>query len=64
MLQEHNVSDISDRGRCKNILGDIQKRMPKPEIGAVGATFAESDRHHDAYSHLLEILGLNEGLKT
>jgi ribonucleoside-diphosphate reductase beta chain len=34
--------------------------MPKPEIGAVGATFAESEiRHTDAYSHLLEILGLN-----
>jgi ribonucleoside-diphosphate reductase beta chain len=35
--------------------------MPKPEIGAVGFTFAESEvRHMDAYSHLLEILGLNE----
>ena len=35
--------------------------MPKPEIGSVGATFAESEvRHHDAYSHLLEILGLNK----
>jgi ribonucleoside-diphosphate reductase beta chain len=34
--------------------------MQKPEIGAVGSTFAESEvRHHDAYSHLLEILGLN-----
>jgi ribonucleoside-diphosphate reductase beta chain len=34
--------------------------MPKAEIGAVGATFAESEiRHTDAYSHLLEILGLN-----
>jgi ribonucleoside-diphosphate reductase beta chain len=40
--------------------GDIYKKMPKPEIGAVGSTFAESEvRHHDAYSHLLEILGLN-----
>ena len=35
--------------------------MPKPEIGSVGQTFAESEvRHMDAYSHLLEILGLNE----
>tara|TARA_B110000483_G_scaffold12954_1_gene14737 strand:- start:107 stop:841 length:735 start_codon:yes stop_codon:yes gene_type:complete len=34
--------------------------MPKPEIGSVGATFSESEvRHQDAYSHLLEILGLN-----
>ena len=45
----------------KTFWGDIYKRMPKPEIGAVGATFAESEvRHHDAYSHLLEILGLNK----
>lgn len=45
----------------KTFWGDIYKKMPKPEIGSVGATFAESEvRHHDAYSHLLEILGLNE----
>ncbi|MDQ5901719.1 MAG: ribonucleoside-diphosphate reductase beta chain [Patescibacteria group bacterium] len=45
----------------KTFWGDIYKKMPKPEIGAVGATFAESEvRHTDAYSHLLEILGLNE----
>lgn len=44
----------------KSFWGDIYHRMPKPEIGSVGATFAESEvRHHDAYSHLLEILGLN-----
>jgi len=44
----------------KTFWGDIYKRMPKPEIGSVGATFSESEvRHHDAYSHLLEILGLN-----
>jgi ribonucleoside-diphosphate reductase beta chain len=45
----------------KTFWGDVYKKMPKPEIGAVGATFAESEvRHSDAYSHLLEILGLNE----
>jgi ribonucleoside-diphosphate reductase beta chain len=45
----------------KSFWGDIYHRMPKPEIGSVGATFAESEvRHHDAYSHLLEILGLNQ----
>lgn len=45
----------------KNFWGEIYQRMPKPEIGSVGSTFAESEvRHHDAYSHLLEILGLNE----
>lgn len=48
----------------KTFWGDIYHRMPKPEIGSVGATFAESEvRHHDAYSHLLEILGLNEEFK-
>jgi ribonucleoside-diphosphate reductase beta chain len=45
----------------KTFWGDLYKKMPKPEIGAVGVTFAESEvRHQDAYSHLLEILGLNE----
>lgn len=49
----------------KTFWGDIYKKMPKPEIGAVGATFAESEvRHTDAYSHLLEILGLNEDFET
>jgi ribonucleoside-diphosphate reductase beta chain len=49
----------------KTFWGDVYKRMPKPEIGAIGATFAESEvRHHDAYSHLLEILGLNERFET
>jgi len=45
----------------KTFWGDVYKKMPKPEIGAVGATFAESEvRHMDAYAHLLEILGLND----
>jgi len=45
----------------KTFWGDVYKKMPKPEIGSVGATFAESEvRHADAYAHLLEILGLNE----
>ncbi len=49
----------------KTFWADIYKRMPKPEIAAVGVTFAESEvRHHDAYSHLLEILGLNEEFKN
>jgi len=35
--------------------------MPKAEIGNVGMTFAESEvRHMDAYSHLLDILGITE----
>jgi len=45
----------------KNFWADMYKKMPKPEIGSVGMTFAESEvRHQDAYSHLLEILGLND----
>jgi len=48
----------------KTFWGNIHQRMPKPEIGSVGATFSESEvRHHDAYSHLLEILGLNNEFK-
>ncbi len=48
----------------KAFWGDIYKKMPKPEIAAVGFTFAESEvRHMDAYSHLLEILGLNQEFK-
>ena len=48
----------------KTFWGDIYKKMPKQEIGSVGFTFAESEvRHMDAYSHLLEILGLNDEFK-
>lgn len=44
----------------KTFWGDVFKKMPKPEIGNVGATFAESEvRHQDAYSFLLELLGMN-----
>lgn len=72
-----NVND-AERGSIENAMlaiaqievavkafwGDIYKKMPKPEIGAVGFTFAESEvRHMDAYSHLLEILGLNNEFK-
>lgn len=39
-------------------LGD---RFPKAEFEQVGVTFGESEvRHSDAYSHLLEALGLND----
>ena len=48
----------------KSFWGDMYKKLPKPEIGAVGSTFAESEvRHTDAYAHLLEILGLNEAFR-
>lgn len=49
----------------KTFWGDIYKRMPKPEIGGVGATFAESEvRHADAYSNLIQVLGLNSEFET
>lgn len=45
----------------KTFWSDIYKKLPKPEIGNVGATFAESEvRHADAYSHLIQLLGLNK----
>lgn len=44
----------------KKFWSRIGDRMPKPEIEEVGSVFAESEvRHSRAYSHLLEILGLN-----
>lgn len=44
----------------KEFWGKIGNRLPKPEIKKVGATFAESEvRHEDAYSNLIELLGLN-----
>jgi ribonucleoside-diphosphate reductase beta chain len=45
----------------KTFWAKVADVMPKPEIAAVGVTFAESEvRHADAYSELLELLGLNE----
>jgi len=45
----------------KTFWGDIYKKMPKPEVGNVGATFAESEvRHADAYSNLIKLIGLNQ----
>lgn len=48
----------------KTFWAEIYQEMPKPEIGSVGMTFAESEvRHMDAYSHLLDILGITEDFK-
>lgn len=45
----------------KTFWADVYKKLPKPEIAAVGITFAESEvRHADAYAHLLDLLNLNE----
>lgn len=46
--------------QVKKFWGKIGDTLQKPEVQEVGATFAESEvRHADAYSHLLEIMGLN-----
>ena len=45
----------------KSFWGKVDEKFPKPEIGAVGTSFSESEiRHFRAYSHLLEVLGLND----
>lgn len=44
----------------KTFWGKLYDRLPKPEFGNVGSVFSDSEvRHSDAYSHLLELLGLN-----
>lgn len=49
----------------KTFWGDLYHRLPKPEVGSVGYTFADSEvRHLDAYSHLLEILGMNDEFRN
>ena len=45
----------------KKFWGSLHDRLPKPEFNAVGAVFSESElRHSEAYSKLLEVLGLND----
>ena len=47
--------------QVKTFWSDIYEEMPKAEIGNVGMTFAESEvRHMDAYSHLLNELGIED----
>lgn len=49
----------------KNFWGKIGERIQKPEIQEVGAVFSESEvRHSRAYSHLLEVLGLNNEFES
>jgi ribonucleoside-diphosphate reductase beta chain len=44
----------------KKFWANVGDHLPKPEFDQVGAVFAESEvRHADAYSHLLQVLGLN-----
>lgn len=49
----------------KRFWGALGERFPKAEFENVGTTFAESEvRHADAYSHLLQVLGLNDDFST
>jgi ribonucleoside-diphosphate reductase beta chain len=51
--------------QVKTFWAKIGDRMPKPEVQAVGVTFGESEvRHADAYSNLIEMLGLNKEFET
>jgi ribonucleoside-diphosphate reductase beta chain len=48
----------------KTFWSKLYDYFPKPEFQAVGVTFAESEvRHIDAYSNLLELVGLNDEFK-
>ena len=48
----------------KRFWADIYNFMPKPEIASVGYSFSESEvRHMDAYSEVIELLGLNDEFK-
>lgn len=45
----------------KKFWTNLGNRFPKSEFEMVGTVFGESEvRHADAYSHLLEVLGLNQ----
>lgn len=51
--------------QVKTFWADMYAKMPIPEIGDVGMTFAESEvRHKDAYARLLKILGLEKEFET
>jgi ribonucleoside-diphosphate reductase beta chain len=51
--------------QVKTFWSDIYEDMPKAEVGNVGMTFAESEvRHMDAYSHLLDVLGIEDEFET
>lgn len=49
----------------KTFWGDIGKYIPKPEVANVGAVFSGNEvTHLMAYSHLLDILGLQDSFKN
>jgi ribonucleoside-diphosphate reductase beta chain len=51
--------------KVKTFWAKVGDHLPKPEIAKVGVTFGDSEaRHEDAYSHAIELLGLNDRFKT
>lgn len=45
----------------KAFWGNLYEKLPKPEFNGLGSTFAECEfRHSEAYSRLLNVLGLEE----
>lgn len=51
--------------QVKTFWAKIGDKMPKPEVQAVGVTFGESEvRHADAYSNLIEIMGMNSEFES
>ena len=48
----------------KTFWGKLYNYLPKPEFNGLGATFAESEfRHSEAYSRLLDVLGVSDFAK-
>jgi ribonucleoside-diphosphate reductase beta chain len=51
--------------QVKTFWAKIGDKLQKPEVQAVGVTFGESEvRHADAYSNLIEIMGINKEFET
>lgn len=45
----------------KSFWGNLFKYIPKPEFNGLGSTLAESEwRHSEAYSRLLDVVGIND----
>lgn len=54
------ISQIEAEG-VKTFWSKVYDMFPKPEISAVGVTFAENEQtHSESYSELLNVLGLND----
>lgn len=54
------ISQIEAEG-VKTFWAKVYEMFPKPEISAVGVTFAENEQtHSESYAELLNVLGLND----